>query len=222
MNDLINLNVKLLKNKTYLLSFLFGLLLPLTIMLSIGMYFEMIIPMIAIIHFSIINDIEYKNKVEVSVYMTGNTLGKMYIIRIILDILFYTVLSALFYFYFKYIIGSSYVDPFAISDSAGVIVIILISIINYIYFGSISLFLTSFFRSNVFPIMISFIYLIFWMSNYINFQILFNPFSFSAGMLHYKICKLIQLIISIILIHLFIRKKTKKIIQNKYIGCTTK
>lgn len=210
MNDLIKLNLKLLNNKTYLLSFLFGLLLPLTIMLSIGMYFEMIIPMIAIIHFSIINDIEYKNKVEVPVYMTGNTLGKMYIIRIILDILFYALLSVLFYFYFKYIIKLSYQDPFAISDSAGVIVIILISIINYIYFGSISLFLTYFFKSNVFPIMISFGYLIFWMSNYINFEILFNPFSFSAGMLHYKFCKLIQLIISCILLYLYIRKKKNR------------
>ncbi|OXZ38077.1 hypothetical protein [Finegoldia magna] len=212
MNDLIKLNLKLLKNKTYLLSSLFGILLPLTIMLSIGMYFEMIIPMIAIIHFSIINDIEHKNKVEIPVYMTGQTLANMYIIRIVIDILFYIVLSVLFYFYFKYIVRSSYQDPFAISDSVGMVVIILISIINYIYFGSISLFLTSFFKNNVFPIIISFGYLIFWMSNYINFEILFNPFSFSAGMLHYKLCKLIQLIISCILLYLYIRKKKNKII----------
>lgn len=200
MSKLIKYNFNILKSKSYIVFLLATMLIPIALNFSNAMYFEMIIPLCGIFIFTNIMFYEKDYKVYQYFYMSDMKKSKIFLIRVLLNMIFYICISIPFYIYIKFILKNDFVDFFANTSDVSCFFIIALGGINYLLFGLIGVTIANVTRKPIIGIGLTGAYAIMWMTEYVTFiDIIFNPFSYSAGCYDYIIYKIVTIVIIIIL-----------------------
>lgn len=193
-------NIQLLKGKKYFLFVIICLILPIALNLSTTIYFEMIIPISGTFLFSDIMAIEQQFGLAKQCAMTPYNKGLVFIARLIINFIFYIVMSFGFYAYLTIIQMNSIKDTFAQNDLNVVVLIFIVGGINFAFFGMLSAFTSLLAKSTLVGLLVSLLYGIVWMGQYTNFpEWLINPYPYSAGIDDAYKYKIIYLIFSLIL-----------------------
>ena len=124
-------NIQLLKGKKYFLFVIICLMLPIALNLSTTIYFEMIIPISGTFLFSDIMAIEQQFGLAKQCAMTPYNKGIVFIACLIINFIFYIVMSFGFYAFLTMIQMNSIEDAFAQNNLNVVVLIFIVGGINF-------------------------------------------------------------------------------------------
>ncbi|MCG8540225.1 MAG: hypothetical protein MJA82_09830 [Clostridia bacterium] len=198
---LIKYNLDILISKKYIVFFLATFLFPIALNFSNAMYFEMIIPLCGVFIFTNTMFYEKDYRVYQSFYMSSIKKSKIFLIRLLLNIIFYICIAIPFYFYIKVILKNTFVDAFANTSDVSWLIIIALGGINYLLFGLIGVTIANISGKPIMSIGITGAYVVIWMAEYVRFaNVIINPFSYSAGCNDYIIYKIVTIILILIML----------------------
>lgn len=201
IKEIVKYNTSLLFNKNYTIFILASLIVPVALNLSNAMYLEMIIPLCGIFIFNNIMFYEKELNICEAFFMSNIKKSTILLVRVLINIVYYILLSLLFYWYIRIILQNSYVDIFANPDEVNIIILLVIGCINFIYLGLIGMTISNVSKKPIIGLSISIAYGVIWMVQYYNLRdIIINPFSYSAGCEDYLIYKFITIIQIVILL----------------------
>lgn len=201
IKKLIKYNLDILISKRYVVFFLATLLFPIALNFSNAMYFEIIIPLCGVFIFPNTMFYEKEYNVYPFFYMSSMKKSKTFLIRLLLNLIFYICIAIPFYFYIKVVLNNTFADIFGNTNNASLLIIVALGAINYLLFGLMSVTIANISGKPIMGIGITGAYVIAWMAKYVQFSsVIINPFSYSAGRSDYIIYKIVTIIFIIILI----------------------
>lgn len=196
MRQLIKYNYNILRSKRYVIFLLAAFLMPLALQFSNAMYFEMIIPLCGVFIFTNTMFYEKDHHIYQAFYMSSIKKSKIFLMRVLLNMIFYLCTAMPFYFYIKVVLNNTFVDAFANTGDVSWLVMIALGGINYLFFGLMAVTIAHISRKPIIGIGITGIYVIMWMSEYVRLtHIIINPFSYSAGCSDYIVYKIVTMIL---------------------------
>ncbi len=161
----------------------------------------MIIPMNGAFLFSDIMMIEQRFGLAKQYTMTPYNKGIVFIVRLVINFIFYIVMSFGFYAYLTIIHLNSIEDTFAQNNLNVLVLIFIAGGINFVFLGMLSAITSCLAKSPLAGLLVSLVYSITWMGQYTNFsEWLINPYPYSAGNDDAYKYKIIYLIVSLLFV----------------------
>lgn len=164
--------------------------------------FEIFFPMLSIIIFADMMSVEKSCKMDQLFSMTSINKGYILFTRIMINCLFFIIAFLILWFYVMgfhlYMdLSSSLVYPINFKQY------FISYFINTLFFGLLSLTITTLFSNQIIGIFISLIYWIFWWASHFQLKhIIFNPFPYTAGVTNfwsYRACSILLILIMILI-----------------------